>query len=271
MKRVELAVIRPGAGCSVLEGTPGRNLKMVRPLPADAQTNLVQVKAYDANGNLVSETDAQGHVTRTGYDVLNRPVTVTANYTGNDAFDPGRPDQNVSTVTSYDAPGQAPARTDALSHQTTYAYDAATRLTTVNDQPYSWDNDGNLLDDGQKRYTYGQAGQLGGDRRARLTGADGCQALPARCAAQSRAQSGPRGGLWMARRSGSRPTLWIARGFGSREALRVATDVLDRERRESERERREKGSPRASGHLKGRRGRAAGVAWAAGRPLWEGA
>ncbi len=33
-----------------------------------------------------------------------------------------------------------------------YSYGAADRLTTVDDQPYSRDNDGNLPNDGQRQY-----------------------------------------------------------------------------------------------------------------------
>ncbi len=57
----------------------------------------------------------------------------------------------------------------------------------------------------------------------------------------------------------------------SSEGRHVFRDALDRETRESAHERREKGSPRAGGCLEGRQGWAAGVAWAARRPLWEGA
>jgi hypothetical protein len=36
----------------------------------------------------------------------------------------------------------------------TYVYDDANRLTSVNAVNYSWDNDGNLLNDGANTYTY---------------------------------------------------------------------------------------------------------------------
>ncbi len=44
----------------------------------------------------------------------------------------------------------------------TSTYDAANRLTSVNGQAYTWDNSGNLLDDGSKTYTYDQANRLVG-------------------------------------------------------------------------------------------------------------
>ena len=38
-----------------------------------------------------------------------------------------------------------------------YAYDASNRLTSVNGQTYTWDNNGNLLNDGSALYRYDQA------------------------------------------------------------------------------------------------------------------
>jgi RHS repeat-associated protein len=42
----------------------------------------------------------------------------------------------------------------------TYLYDAANRLIEVNGQPYTWDNNGNLLSDGATTYTYNYANML---------------------------------------------------------------------------------------------------------------
>ena len=43
---------------------------------------------------------------------------------------------------------------------TTYTYDAANRLATVNGVSYTWDNNGNLLNDGVSTYTYNHANRL---------------------------------------------------------------------------------------------------------------
>jgi hypothetical protein len=43
---------------------------------------------------------------------------------------------------------------------TSYVYDAANRLTSVDSVPYTWDNNGNLLNDGVNNYTYDAANQL---------------------------------------------------------------------------------------------------------------
>ncbi len=42
----------------------------------------------------------------------------------------------------------------------TYEYDAANRLIEVNEQEYTWDDNGNLLDDGPNTYTYDAANRL---------------------------------------------------------------------------------------------------------------
>ncbi|MDP1624666.1 MAG: hypothetical protein Q8L64_02745 [bacterium] len=43
---------------------------------------------------------------------------------------------------------------------TTYAYDIANRLASVNSTSYTWDNNGNLLDDGANTYVYDSANRL---------------------------------------------------------------------------------------------------------------
>jgi YD repeat-containing protein len=43
---------------------------------------------------------------------------------------------------------------------TNYVYDPANHLTGVNGQAYTWDDDGNLVNDGAKAYTYDQANRL---------------------------------------------------------------------------------------------------------------
>ncbi len=43
---------------------------------------------------------------------------------------------------------------------TNYGYDIANRLTSVNGQTYTWDNNGNLLNDGTSTNTYDQANRL---------------------------------------------------------------------------------------------------------------
>ena len=46
------------------------------------------------------------------------------------------------------------------SQVTTYTHDIANRLTQVDEQPYTYDNNGNLLSDGVYTYTYDTANRL---------------------------------------------------------------------------------------------------------------
>ena len=43
---------------------------------------------------------------------------------------------------------------------TSYEYDTANRLTSVNGVVYTWDNNGNLLNDGLRTYSYDHANRL---------------------------------------------------------------------------------------------------------------
>jgi YD repeat-containing protein len=43
---------------------------------------------------------------------------------------------------------------------TSYEYDAANRLTSVNGVGYTWDNNGKLLSDGVRSYSYDHANRL---------------------------------------------------------------------------------------------------------------
>jgi len=63
---------------------------------------------------------------------------------------------------AYDAVGNRTAYTRTITDTrvTTYTYDAANRSTSVNGQAYTWDDNGNLLDDGSKTYTYDRAGRM---------------------------------------------------------------------------------------------------------------
>ena len=63
---------------------------------------------------------------------------------------------------AYDAVGNRTAQTATItSTQTTaYQYDAANRLSNVNGQAHSWDDNGDLLSDGTTQYAYDRANRL---------------------------------------------------------------------------------------------------------------
>jgi YD repeat-containing protein len=52
---------------------------------------------------------------------------------------------------------------------TNYQYDIANRLEYVDDQPYDWDDNGNLRDDGVSTYTYDHANRLASVNEPPLT------------------------------------------------------------------------------------------------------
>lgn len=86
------------------------------------------------------------------YDALNR--LVAADYTDGRYFH-----------YSYDAVGNRLSQMARLAPNqepvtTIYGYDAANRLVAVNGASYSWDANGNLLDDGGSTYTYDDANRL---------------------------------------------------------------------------------------------------------------
>ena len=64
---------------------------------------------------------------------------------------------------TYDAVGNRLTQTTSLGGlvvTTNYMYDDANRLTSVNGVTYTWDDNGNLLNDGVNAYTYDSANRL---------------------------------------------------------------------------------------------------------------
>jgi YD repeat-containing protein len=92
---------------------------------------------YDAHGNVVSDTDKNGHTTTYMYDAFgNRVQTID-------------PLGNVTTMT-YDAAGNVLSRTDANMHTTHYSYDALDSLIQETDplsntNAYSYNGKGNRV------------------------------------------------------------------------------------------------------------------------------
>jgi hypothetical protein len=83
-------------------------------------------------------------VTTSQYDELNRLAQI----------DYPSPDADVTFA--YDAVGNRETQSKSVLGfvtSDTYVYDDANRLTSVNAVNYSWDNDGNLLNDGVNTYT----------------------------------------------------------------------------------------------------------------------
>ena len=78
--------------------------------------------AYNAAGDLVSETDAAGNVTKYAYDSSNRLTSVTL------------PNKKVLVRNSYDSSSRVISQTNARGYVTTFAYNApAVGQTTITD------------------------------------------------------------------------------------------------------------------------------------------
>jgi len=94
----------------------------------DAYNRITRYE-YDAVGNQILMTDTLGHVTRSWYDALNRPISVTQNYSPTIYPGHGLDEAwNLTTWYGYDVVGNQILVTDTLGHVTRSWYDALNRL-----------------------------------------------------------------------------------------------------------------------------------------------
>jgi RHS repeat-associated protein len=125
-------------------------------------TDAVTTTTYDAVGNIVAVTDANGNTTTTTYDADNRSIqtvnpvgeiTRTAYDADGNVLDVTAPNGNITTngydalnrvvtvydalglvrTTAYDADGNVTSTTDPLGNTTRTAYDALNRVITTTD------------------------------------------------------------------------------------------------------------------------------------------
>ncbi|WP_164931829.1 RHS repeat protein [Dyella sp. M7H15-1] len=82
--------------------------------------------SYDANGNLVQNSDGLGIQRQQGYDALNRLVQTIDNYNGSDTTT-----QNTTTAYHYDSLDRLTQVTDPSGLNTTYHYDGLSDETTL--------------------------------------------------------------------------------------------------------------------------------------------
>ncbi|MBM7846489.1 polymorphic toxin-type HINT domain-containing protein [Herpetosiphon giganteus] len=86
--------------------------------PRTTTTNVETLIGYDAVGNTVAITDANGHVRTTQYTLLNQPAQICDGL------------QRCTTIT-YTARGERATVTDPRGVVTTYTYDSAGRVVTI--------------------------------------------------------------------------------------------------------------------------------------------
>jgi YD repeat-containing protein len=98
--------------------------------------DLIQQTIYDDGGNVIATIDAAGRITRTYYDVLNRPSVVIQNLVGQaitvttpPSYDDEYPDQNVGSQTFYDDAGRAYRQLDLTTNRSDWTcFDGAGRV-----------------------------------------------------------------------------------------------------------------------------------------------
>ncbi len=119
--------------------------------------NIRTSLTYNSRGQVETQTDALGSLTRYTYDALGRVITGVKNDGGSSA------PTGVATHYTYDALGKMLTSTDALSQTVTYSYDRANRLTGINysdvstpDVTFTYDGLGRRtqMTDGTGTWTY---------------------------------------------------------------------------------------------------------------------
>lgn len=125
--------------------------------PSDsASKRPTVITTYDANGNVLSVTDANGHTTTNVYDTLNR-LTSTTDAAG------------ITVSYEYDAEGNRTKVTDGNLHSTLFEYDGLnrnTRITNVANQSTSFAY--NALNKTSRTDANGQTTSYTYDNRHRL-------------------------------------------------------------------------------------------------------
>ena len=140
-----------------LRGQRTQTIQTPNASDSSGNTSLITGQAWDAEGKLISATDAQGNTTLHEYDALARPTKTTDALGG-------------VTQQSWDAQGRLLSVTDPLGHIYRFEYDPAGRLikeTNPLGQTTEWQYDPagqptqrTAADGSQTRYEWNKAGQL---------------------------------------------------------------------------------------------------------------
>jgi len=126
LNRVVKTIQNPTVGDPCADYTPS----------SAADEDLIQQTVYDNGGNVIATIDPAGRITRTYYDVLNRPSAVIQNLVGQaitvttpPAFDDDHPDRNVGSQTFYDDAGRADRQLDLTTNRSDWTcFDSAGRV-----------------------------------------------------------------------------------------------------------------------------------------------
>ena len=124
-------------------------LKSVKNYSSDGNVINSYVYSYDSNGNTTEVQTQNGTITYQ-YDELNQLVEETLT--------------NGTTITyEYDSIGNRTKKIvddGSTTETTTYAYDEANQLITVDGEAYTYDGNGNLTDNGNEKFTYNENNRL---------------------------------------------------------------------------------------------------------------
>ena len=131
--------------------------------------NLVTEYRYDLRGNQIAVIDTYGTITRTWYDLTNRPLTVVQNLTGQTietatppARGSGTTEENIRFDTVYDDAGNVASSIDSAGVFTQTSYDDANRpILTIQNFVGTGDYDPAYPDQNiRTEYTYDLNGNL---------------------------------------------------------------------------------------------------------------
>ncbi len=132
--------------------------------PDGTTAQPVTVMTYDKAGNVLTLTDANGHVTTNTYDALNRLLTTTQSPTSNSA-------DNIVVQNEYDPAGNRTAVIDGKNQRTEFTYDGLNRNLTIKDPANrSVTFTYNALNKTTRLDSLGQTTSYAYDFRHRLTG-----------------------------------------------------------------------------------------------------
>jgi len=140
-----------------LGGTP-------TPTVTPTSTSTPTVTATATATNTPNATDTfTPTVTATATPIPSGPVTINYVYDSLHRLTEANYSNGDTYHYTYDAVGNRKTQTafiGGITSTTTYNYDHANRLTDVNGVTYTYDNNGNLLNDGVNAYTYDSANRL---------------------------------------------------------------------------------------------------------------
>jgi len=103
---------------------------------------------------------------KTAYIAVSPPYHAVITYTYDGLYRLTKADSTGEYTSTfeyaYDAVGNRTTQTRTLdsTEVIAYAYDEANRLIEANGTPYTWNDNGNLVDDDEKTYIYDQANRL---------------------------------------------------------------------------------------------------------------